>query len=343
MRAQLIGTDDARWAALGGVDADFYHRPDYAALCAAHERHEAVALLVEEGDRLLLLPLLRRTSPEGWSDVTSAHGYPGALLRGDDDGFFGRALEAGLVPLRGLGVVSLYVRLHPLLNPRPPSGVGEVVRHPDTVAVDLTLSDEELWSQTRPRVRSQVNRAVRAGHRMRVDRSAAALATFRRLYDATMERLGAGAAYRFDERYFVGLAEALGEALHVVTVDVGGEVAAGGVWIESAGIVHLHLAASDPRFDREHPTKLMYHLMRAWSRDRGARWMHLGGGRGTAEDTLLRFKAGFSSLRAPYRTVRVIVDHERYAALVVERFPAGSAGPRPDWFPAYRAPAADAA
>ena len=50
-------------------------------------------------------------------------------------------------------------------------------------------------------------------------------------------------------------------------------------------------------FQRERPTKLMLHFVRTWAKDRGLRRLRLGGGVGGKEDSLYRFKAGFSTDR----------------------------------------------
>ncbi|CAN5790390.1 hypothetical protein BH23CHL8_BH23CHL8_09880 [soil metagenome] len=340
MDATLIEHDDPRWTAmLHSTAPDFYHLPGYVAASASHERGEAAAILVEDGARTMLLPFILRATPDGRRDATSPQGYAGFLASPDSQaGFITDALRAAIVCLRVHEVVSLYVRLHPLLNSDPPEGVGDVVRHPDTVPIDLSLAPDELWRQTRPRFRSHITHALRAGHRVDVETGAGSLKAFKDLYRATMRRLSAAPAYQYDDAYFEALRESLGEALHVASVTIEGQTAATGLYVEGAGIVHLHLAGSDPRFTREQPTKLMYHRMREWSKERGSRWMLLGGGRGTEDDSLLHFKAGFSPLRAPYRTLRVIILAEEYQALVADRFPEGVPPSATGFFPLYRAP-----
>jgi hypothetical protein len=340
MDARLIGPDDSRWRdALRGISPDFYHQPGFAAVSARHEGGEAVALHSTSGGRTTLVPLILRPTPDGARDATSPQGYPGALVRPTQDPeSLAEALLAGVDLLRARRVVSLYVRLHPLMNADPPDGVGEIVRHPDTVLIDLSLSYEVLWRQTRQRFRTQINSAIRAGHVIRVDSDDRSLAAFKDLYRSTLQRRSASPAFDYSDEYFEGLRDVLGPAFQIAVVEVHGEPAAAGLYIESGGIVHLHLAGSDRRFDHAHPTKLMYHRMREWAKSRGNRWMLLGGGRGTSDDTLLHFKAGFSRLRAPYRTLRVAVTPRRYRSLVARRFPEGVPSWASDFFPVYRCP-----
>ena len=110
------------------------------------------------------------------------------------------------------------MRMHPLLGRVLPDGVGTVVRLGDTVAVDLSLSEDVLWSQTRRSHRKHINRCIRAGYHFAVDADPAHHQAFRRLYRKTMERVGADDFYLFDDAYFDGLQQVLGDSLHLATV-----------------------------------------------------------------------------------------------------------------------------
>ena len=115
---------------LPGVFHDFYHLLTYVALCAEQEGGDGRALLVQDEGRGLLLPLILRPIPDGGVDATSPYGYPGPLIWGTADPDFGRdALLSGIQLLESLQVVSVFVRLHPVLNATPPHGVGGLVMY----------------------------------------------------------------------------------------------------------------------------------------------------------------------------------------------------------------------
>ncbi len=341
MKSELLGIDASQWASfLADTRHDFYHLPGYVSLCAAQEGGEPAALMVSEGGRALLLPLIIRPIPGGASDATSPYGYPGPLASGGDDpDFMRRALGHGIDLLRTTGVTSLFVRMHPLLGSSPPAGIGTALRGGDTVSVDLTLPTEELWRQTTSGHRNQINRALKSGREPRFDDAWVHFDDFKRLYRGTMRRVAADSFYFFDDGYFDRLRTALGDRLRLCVVHADGGVAAAALFVETCGIVQFHLAGSDPSFAREGLTKLMLHFVRSWAKDRGDLVLHLGGGLGDAEDPLLKFKAGFSPLRHPYHTIRVIIDEGEYDRLVRRRAAALRVQLRPGYFPAYRAPA----
>ncbi|HWN68544.1 MAG TPA: hypothetical protein VNM90_12980, partial [Haliangium sp.] len=103
------------------------------------------------------------------------------------------------------------------------------------------------------------------------------------------------------------------------------------------GLVQYHLGASASAYLALSPLKLCLHGMSLWGQARGHRWHHLGGGVGAREDSLYRFKSGFSPLRAPFRSWRAIFDRARHDELVrrvpAERRAAAGEG----FFPGYRA------
>jgi hypothetical protein len=265
----------------------------------------------------MFLPLVIRPIPGSTTDATSPYGYPGPLAWGDGGpGFFSAAFEAGIERLRSERVVSLFVRLHPLLDAEPPVGVGTLVTHGETVSIDLTLPADELWANIRNNHRRDIGKAVRLGYVARMDGRWEHFETFVRLYRETMERLSAEERYMFDEAYFRKLRDALGPSLSLWVVLYEDIVAAAVLFVETAGIVQYHLAGSDERYAHARPTKLLIHTVANWAKERGDRRLHLGGGVGGADDSLMHFKAGFSDDRHVFRTLRVVIDEGEYARLV---------------------------
>jgi lipid II:glycine glycyltransferase (peptidoglycan interpeptide bridge formation enzyme) len=234
------------------------------------------------------------------------------------------------------GIVSLFVRFHPLLNAVVPEGIGLVVGHGDAVAIDLSQPADVIWRQTRENHRRQIARSIRDGHSVGFDGTDEAFEAFRGLYRATMRRRDAAPYYYFDDPHFDRLRSALGERMHIALVRIGHDVAAAGLFVEEDGIVEYHLCGTDERFARFAPTKLMLHFVTGWARERSDRWLHLGAGLGAPDDALLNFKAGFSPLRHPFRTLRMVVHPAEYRRLALAHDPSVDPTRLDDYFPAYR-------
>jgi hypothetical protein len=346
MNVELLAPSSPRWAAvLDEVEHDFYHLPAYAELSAKVDGGEARALLVADGDRAMLLPFLARPIPgagDAW-DALTPYGYPGPLVTGGGDAgardvFASRALEAASEVLRARGCVSLFARLHPLIGATPRPENGLLVQHGTTVHVDLRKTADELWAETMSGHRNEINRAIKAGHRAYFDESFRHVDRFVEIYHATMSRVGAAAHYFFDRDYVIGLREALGGRLSLAVVEIDGQIAGAGLFAMTGGIVQYHLSGTDEAFLKARPTKLMLHFVRSWAKERGARWLHLGGGVGGGEDSLFKFKAGFSKLRSPFFTLRLVVDPAAYRALSRAKHPGADDTDLSGFFPLYRRP-----
>lgn len=345
---RLLSPKDPEWTeGLASTPHDFYQLPAYVEFCARHERAEARAISVRGIDESgmvnsLLAPVLVRSVPGGPSgawDASSPYGYPGVLLLGKsrDDAVATEMLTLAAPHLRGLGCLALFLRLHPLVGATPALAppLGVTIQHGETVMIDLHRSEDAIWGEMAKGHRTEINQALRAGHVPSFDATFEKLDRFVEIYRATMSRVEASPYYFFDRDYVVGLREALGERLKLAIVEIEGEVAAAGLFVRTGDIVQYHLSGTDERFVRNRPTKLMLDFVRKSSKALGARWFHLGGGIGGVEDSLFRFKAGFSRLRAPFHTCRIVPAPAMYEALCLARglTPAADLA---GFFPAYR-------
>ena len=347
MEAVLLRVDDPRWgAALAVLPHDAYHLPGYVALCARRDRGEAVAVLVEEGEGKLFVPLLLLPVPVpqpsddlvagSMLDGVSPYGYPGPLVRlGEhDEGFIGRALDAAIAMLAAQGVISLFVRMHPMLSPPLAqfAARGSLVCHGQCVVIDLTQGEPAHWAEVRENHRRGIMRAQREGQVIAFDEGWDHLDVFIEAYRETMRRVAADHTYQFERAYFAELRRCLGDDIHLVLARTQGRVMAGAILFAVGGIAQYHLGATFDEFLPLYPHKLLFHRMINWCRDRGCRQLNLGGGVGGGQDSVFHFKAGFSSGRRDFHTWRVVLDAAVYQRLA-QRVPTSEAD---GFFPAYR-------
>jgi hypothetical protein len=348
--SDFLGPADARWEAfLARTPHDTYHRPGYVRVAAAHAGGEPCAFWARTGggEAELLAPLVRRAlpadlgAPAGWSDVIAPYGYAAPLVTPGASPAAGHALVGRLVEsCRAQGIVSAFCRLHPLLA-SPLEALrahGQVQAHGQTVYVDLAGGEEALGRQLRANHRRDLRRLAQAGFALRID-DWSLLPAFAAVYGQAMDRLGAARSLYFDHAYFTALAGALPGSVHLAcALAPDGALAAGAFFLGCQDLLQYHLGASASAHLALSPLKLCLHGMSLAGQARGYRWHHLGGGVGAREDSLYHFKAGFSPLRAPFRSWRAIFDRARHDELVA-RVPAGrrpAAGE--GFFPGYRVP-----
>ena len=214
---------------------------------------------------------------------------------------------------REAGRVAEFVRLHPFLNPLAVHDYYADIKFDRvTIAVDLSLPREQ-----RRRVYSEgtKNRLRRAARSMTVVRLGIEHAEdFRRCYETGLDRNNALSAYYFGDDYYETIlaspwATCLGGQLD-------GEIVSIACFLHTGIFCHYHLSGStsDGRAKFAHYL-LLDHAFDYFS-EKGARLMHLGGGRTERpDDALLEFKKKFSRWRLAFYTAGAIYDPEAYAQL----------------------------
>jgi CelD/BcsL family acetyltransferase involved in cellulose biosynthesis len=307
---------------------DFYHLPQYHSIAEATGDGEARLFVYTDGDHTLALPLLLRSledvphaavgAARYRCDATSVYGYagpvrshaelPAAVLRG-----FRSALEERL---RELGVVTVFSRLHPILEQRDIlAGFGEFQIN-QTVSIDLTLPAALQRSRYRKSHRESINRLRRRGLTCLRDESGRHLDDFVAIYYETMRRVNAEERYFFPRRYFVQLWEALGPRLQLFLCIHDGRAISAGLFVACCGTLQFHLGGTLTDAGRLAPMKLLIETARLWANEQGLRIFHLGGGVSAgSDDSLLYFKRGFCSLAHEFASWRWVVSPADYDEL----------------------------
>jgi len=349
MNFEFLHAGDPRWDDfVNGVPHDFYHLSGYVRMSQKYDGGRAEAVLATEGQQYLFLPYLVRPiemshdapGDQPLCDLSSPYGYPGPLLRGEQD-FRRRSIEQWIETMRRRGVISAFLRTHPLLSPdgETLARYGDLVYRGDTITIDLELSLEEIWRQTRNDHRRNINRARRQGLSAIVEGDLAHLDDFMHVYQDTMNRVDASYYYYFPREYFVELKQVLGDGLSLCLVrDARQTVVAAGMFTECDRLMQFHLSGTRSEALKLQPSKLMLDEVRRWAKARGNRLMHLGGGNGASRDNpLFRFKAGFSHLSQPFHSWQLIFAPERYAELQSRRDALAERPRDTSFFPSYRA------
>ncbi|MBB2944512.1 hypothetical protein FB565_004241 [Actinoplanes lutulentus] len=340
MTACLLEPSAREWKeTLQHVGHDMYHVPEYVVLDARLYGGSPAAFWFERDGHRLLIPLIVRSIPESeLRDAISPYGYPGPVSDAapGDAAFWEQACSAFVETMRADGIVSAFIRMHPLLGAPVPAmrQAGAVVHHGETVSMDLTVSLDEMWSQTRSDHRNHINRAKRAGTEVVFD-DWDRLGEWVEVYHDNMRRVGATDYYFFTREHLAALHDAVGDRMHLAVALEDGEVVGGNTFFEYDGIATGYVS-STRRAPKRYADEMLYDEVRRWCKDRGDEVFHLGGGKGGANDSLFSYKAGFSPSRHAFHTWRVVADPVRYRALVGGLRPGADPDDLTATFPAYR-------
>ena len=334
MHFQIIELSNPLWSqVLKKLRHDIYHLPGYVALEAKRTETTPEAILIFDDEKLFFVPYLLRSCndlvetevrTQEVFDIVSPYGYPGILLSEaaqNTPEFINLAINHLIEVLQTKQVCSAFFRLHTILNQSFDKLCDScdsflLKVNGETVSIDLRLSEAEIWQQTRPEHRNKINRCKRAGFTARIVPVELYIKEFIKIYEETMDRVGATNLYYFGLDYFFGLADTLGEQLHLCIIELNNQITCAGLFTECCGIVQYHLGGTRNEFLKQAPSKLMFDYVRFWAKERGNEVFNLGGGVGSAKDSLYHFKAGFSKQRDNFLTLRLITDEIKYRELV---------------------------
>jgi hypothetical protein len=340
--------------------ADVYHRTAYAQACEAASSDTAIGLTLDAGDQQVLLPLLLRplgqlpfVCGERGFDAITPYGYGGLLPVGGRERPPTSQVRALLHALRTwcrhMGVVSCFIRLHPLLGQdrwlaatNGQERWWSLQQRGSTVALDLAswdMAQQRIAGMRRDR-RLDLNHARRS---LRVTWSGVdlplpdALAQFQLIYEKRMAQLNAGAHYFFPAKYYAALAAGLSRNLAVALAWQDGLLVGASLFLAKGQFAHYHLSAANDAGRKAGAPTLLINAGAQWARERGHRFLHLGGGVRPA-DSLFEYKLSFGGGMYPYHTLQIVADESRYLDLFERRLRCASLPAlREGFFPHYRA------
>ncbi len=322
---------------------DVYFAPAYGRAASIADHGEW--LHVQAHDGAWRIPLIVRTLADGGRDAitpTFSGVYASGSLTAQQ---VQDAWATTIEDLRRRGVISVVVRGSPHVRQATELDALRPIST-DRPTIVLDLGDEaSSWEGLRSSCRSRIRKAEKNGYVGEVRPAQLAdLAPggdFRRLYDLTMERIGADLLYSFGDSYYAELLDGLGPDLLLAEArDQDGAVASSCLLLRHDTRLHYHLAGSRPDDARMGSNNLMMWTAIRFAVEQGLDHFHLGAG-AAGRDGVFRFKSTFGGREAAYDVSGLVVDDASYQEQVRRR--AQECGVTVDalldsgFFPAYRA------
>lgn len=327
-------------------DADVYYLSGYAKAFEIHGDGEPVLLsFSSENNRAVCAMMKRDISsdqhfvgklPSGlWYDMTTPYGYGGFIFDHTPTDNDLNQLETELKKLfADNGIISAFFRFHPVLrNSVWHKNMMEVVELGKTIAMDLS-SPEVIWQNISSKNRNMIRKAEKNGIEIRHGKGMQLLTRFREIYDNTMRRDNAAPYYFFDDAFYRSIDTDLCDNHELFYAVKDDRIIAMSIMIFAGDRMHYHLSGSEYEYRQYAPSNLLLYKAALWGNEHGFRTLHLGGGVGSGEDALYKFKAAFNrNSDYTFAIGRMIADHDRYNRLTAMR---NLTAPT-TFFPTYRA------
>ena len=263
-------------------------------------------------------------------DLATPYGYGGWLIVGDTELLF-REYERWCLKNN---IVSEFVRFHPMIeNQEAVRNHYEVIPLGDTVAMDLS-SPELIWENIVSKNRNVIRKAIKNGVQIYNGRFPEIFTKFKAIYDSTMDKDDAEEYYYFEPRFYTSILNDLPENAQIFWAEKDETVIAASIMLEGNGFMNYHLSGSMREYSSFAPTNLLLYKAALWGCEHGLRTLYLGGGVGSGEDNLFKFKRAFykGELHRFY-IGRKVFDSDVYQELTMMR---ADSITNVNYFPVYR-------
>ncbi len=321
---------------------DFYYTYDYHQISKS-DNEEPILVKYTDNQTVLFIPLLlRHIEGSDFKDATSVYGYAGPLVQHIDENFnkdiFQNELNAFF---NENDIIAVFSRLHPYMLHQETvlDGLGTVTSLGKVVNIDLNDTIENQRAKFNRRLKTYLNKSRRSCSVIKASKEEH-LDAFIELYHENMRRVDADDSYFFSNEYYKQILSMedyeseLSLCVHNETQNIIGAA----MFIKKGKIVQYHLSGLSEDYFELNPIKLIIDEMRIKSTQDGYEYFNLGGGLGGNEDSLFRFKSGFSKDFRTFKTWKYVVNEDAYNKLIEQKLGkdfdlnAESA----NYFPAYR-------
>jgi hypothetical protein len=334
------GRHAARWTALiqdlPPAHHDVHYLPEYGRIygdtygfapsLAVYEAEAGYVLQPFVLRPLKVLPFLA-DAPDAasFADIANPYGYGGPLCNAPDAQSrrhlytaFAKAFASWCDEKK---IASEFASLHPFMVQDQCPMIRDVLAstyEKDVVFIDLTADEESIIKQLRKGHRSSITLARRSGVRVeKVEVSVTNLLEFKAMYEATMARRQAAQRWFLPQDYFANTVCNLGEGrTSLLFAKVDGEIESGCLLMHDFRTAYYHFAATWAKRPELGVNNLLVFEAAIQTKHAGFTKLHLGGGvTSSPDDSLLRFKAGFSDRRAPLYTYFCVRNRTVYDTL----------------------------
>ena len=325
------------------VSHDVYYLPGYARAFQLHGDGEPMLFYYEGDDIKGINVVMKRDiadveffadkiERDTYFDFITPYGYGGWIIEGSGD--VSDLADKYTKWCAEHNIVSEFVRYHPLLN-----NVSclkefyEVVDLGKTISIDLS-SPDVIWANLTSKNRNMVRKAEKSGVNIFHGQFPQIYETFKHIYNLTMDSDNASEYYYFRDDFYDSIINDLSDEAQIFWAEVEGKIIAASIMISTNGRMNYHLSGSLREYQHLAPTNLLLYKAALWGCRNGYKTLHLGGGVGSREDSLYKFKSAFNRKD----TQQFAIGKKIYINDVYENLSRmKNSAPEMGFFPRYRA------
>ncbi|MCE5174372.1 MAG: GNAT family N-acetyltransferase [Bacteroidales bacterium] len=285
-------------------------------------------------------PFKELIEPGLFFDIITPYGYGGFLFEGDtSESVIKQFYEEYAEFKKSEHVVSEFVRYHPQLkNANSLRAISTIIDLGTTISIDLESIDN-IWANFSTNNRNNIRKAEKSGIKIYHGKSLKLIEVFMDIYNETMNNVQADPYYYFERAFYESIYTDLQDNYELFYAVMDGKIIAVAIMLFANFRMHCHLMASIYEYRTFAPSNLLIYEAACWGNRHGFKTMHLGGGLGSEEDDLFRFKKSFNrNSDNTFSIGKEVFNQEIYDSLVKLRRNNDSAFDYKSlFFPLYRA------
>lgn len=329
---------------------DIYYISSYVKAFQIHGDGEPLLFHYEDNDIRAINVVMKRDIAKDYRftnklplntyfDIITPYGYGGFLIEGDiKDKNLNNLKYEYEAYCNESGIISEFVRFHPVLdNSKHLKSIYEVINLGKTISIELK-SSEYVWDNITSKNKNVIRKAIKNDVQIFWGRNTKLVDEFINMYYATMDKDNADKYYYFKKDFFNSILNDLKYNFLIFYAVYKQIVISISMILFCNKQMHYHLSASNKEYLSYAPTNLLLYEAACWGANNGYNTFHLGGGLGSREDNLYKFKKAFNkNCDNKFFIGKKIFNDEKYYELVKLRTLDKNYDIHTTFFPVYRA------
>lgn len=232
-------------------------------------------------------------------------------------------------------IVSEFGRLHPFVSSKILDDKTITFRNAGKIAfIDLHKDIADIWDDFSSNNRNKIRKAINFPIKISSSCSGYEISRFYEIYTQWMKSIHAADRYFFPKSFFDSLIS-LNKFSKLLIAEYENQVIGGLLLLGNQIYSHSYLSASMPEFRMSGVNNILKYFGLLFSKKAGQRYFLLGGGH-QGNDSLWKFKKGFSKASMDFKIFYTIHLPEIYNSLCQEAFSRIATLPSNFYFPEYR-------
>lgn len=285
----------------------YYHTNDLSGICVMMKRDVA-----KDANFTNKIP------ENKYFDIITPYGYGGFIFEGnvsaENIAIFDKSYRA---LLQSENIISVFVRFHPQMkNAEVLRGVVDIIDLGKTIEMDVSTK-EIIWKNISTKNRNVIRGAAKKGVVIKSGKSPRLFDKFIEIYNSTMQKDNAHSYYYFNKDFYHSIHGDLYDHYEMYYAEFEGEIIAMSIILYANGKIHYHLSGSVYEYRNLAPSNLLLYKVALWGSENGYKTFHLGGGVGSGEDGLFKFKKAFNpNSRLQFSISKQVINELMYDKLI---------------------------